>query len=248
MPWAGVGLVWLLVSRFVLLVPPPLSCSIFLVSAYGRAWCAVFVSSFSCVIRWRLVVSFSFSSCPSSRLPVSCGRLVVILCGSLLVPFLFINSSASRLAVSPSGSFSSFVLFIISRCLVLPGLSFSSRLPVLSSSPCSLVLPGGSSRRFVERVVSSVFRLVLFFVLVSSYSLRLMAMATGGGSSFSSRGGVLSSPLSPVVESDLAMAVCLVLASWLCVSFSVAIRHREGGADGGNERAVRRYGGTRRFI
>ena len=55
------------------------------------------------VIRWRLVVSFSFSSRPSSRLPVSCGRLVSILCGSLIYPFHLVDLPVSRCSVSLGG-------------------------------------------------------------------------------------------------------------------------------------------------
>lgn len=117
----------------------------FPVSACGQDTCAVFVSSFSCVIRWRLVVSFSFSSRPSSRLPVSCGRLVSILCGSLAHPFYLIGSSASR--------FSSRSAVRLSHCL-----SCSSFLGVLSlrfissASRCSVSLA-----RLVKQSVFSLF-------------------------------------------------------------------------------------------
>ena len=66
------GVIWLLVPR-----PVPSSRSatrsIFLISNCGRRRCAVFVSSFSCVIRWRQGGSFSLSSRLSSRLLVLWG-------------------------------------------------------------------------------------------------------------------------------------------------------------------------------
>lgn len=84
-----------------------------------------------------------------------------------------------------------------SRCLVLFGVSscgppfsslvFSSRPPVSLSSPHSLVSPGGSLPRLVVSV--RVLRLVLF----CSHRISLVAShdrGDGGGSSFSSRGGV----------------------------------------------------------
>lgn len=217
------GVILLLVPRSV---PSSRSAarSIFLVSACGRMWCAVFVSSFSCVIRWRLVVSFSFSSRPSSRLPVSCGRLVSILCGSLAHPFYLIGSSASRFSL---------IACLVRRSLMSCLCVSSRRRPVLSVSPgvslssqCSLVSLGGSSRRLVERDVSSVIRLSFrsLSVLVSSHSLPFHGHDCGGSSfAVSYRCGVFPSRC-PVVESDWAITV------------------------GGNWRAARRYGGTRRFI
>lgn len=108
------GVIWLLVPR-----PVPSSRSaarsIFLVSAGGRRRCAVFVSSFSCVIRWR-ANRFPFVSSPVSlarlvwasrgyslrfaRLSVSSRRfanisairfsfrILVSLCGPFLVSFI----------------------------------------------------------------------------------------------------------------------------------------------------------------
>lgn len=126
----------------------------FPVSACGQDTCAVFVSSFSCVIRWRLVVSFSFSSRPSSRLPVSCGRLVSILCGSLIYPFHLVDLSASRRSVLR-------LVFSSRSAVRLLRLVLSVSLGVSSSSPCSFV----SSGRLVStaRRAGRVLRLVLFF-------------------------------------------------------------------------------------
>lgn len=75
----------------------------FPVSTCGQDTCAVFVSSFSCVIRWRQGGSFSFSSRPSSRCSVSRGRLVLILCWSLVNPFYLVDLPVSRCSVSLSG-------------------------------------------------------------------------------------------------------------------------------------------------
>lgn len=72
----------------------------FPVSAYGLvAACAVFVSSFSCVIRWRLVVLFSFSSRPSVSLARLVWRLVLFFATRLLIRFI---SSICRCLVIPS--------------------------------------------------------------------------------------------------------------------------------------------------
>ena len=126
----------------------------FPVSACGQDACAVFVSSFSCVIPWRLVVSFSFSSRPSFRLPVSCGRLVSILCGSLIYPFHLVDLSASRRSVLRLVFSSRFAVRLLRLVL---SVSFG----VSSSSPCSFV----SSGRLVStaRRAGRVLRLVLFF-------------------------------------------------------------------------------------
>ena len=69
------------------------------------------------------------------------------------------------------------VLLVVSRCLVLPGLSS----PLVSlgfslSSPCSLVSLGGSSRRLVGRGVSSVIRLS-FRSLFCSRIISLVAVS-----------------------------------------------------------------------
>lgn len=87
-------------------------------------------------------------------------------------PVLLINSIRQRLARR------------LARRLALRSVSFVSCYPSRSgvslSSPCSLFSLGGSSRRLVWRGVSSVIRLSFrsLSVLVSSHSLRLMAMAT----------------------------------------------------------------------
>lgn len=148
----------------------------FLVSACGQDACAVFVSSFSCVIRWRLVVSFSFSSRPSSRLPVSCGRLVSILCGSLIYPFHLVDLSASRRSVLR-------LVFSSRSAVRLLRLVLSVSLGVSSSSPYSFVSSGRlvSTARRAGRVLS-VSRLILFCSRIISL-VRLMTMGTGGGSS-----------------------------------------------------------------
>lgn len=93
------GVIWLLVFRPVL-SSRSAARSIFLVSAYGLvAACAVFVSSFSCVIRWRLVVLFSFSSRPSVSLARLVWRLVLFFATRLLIRFI---SSICRCLVVPS--------------------------------------------------------------------------------------------------------------------------------------------------
>lgn len=69
----------------------------FPVSACGWDACAVFVSLFSYVIRWRLVVSFSFSSRPSSRLSVLWGVSYIYSLRLASRPVLLINSIRQRL-------------------------------------------------------------------------------------------------------------------------------------------------------
>lgn len=86
------------------------------------------------------------------------------------------------------------VLLVVSRCLVLPGLSSPLVSPGVSlSSPCSLVLLGGSSRRLVERVGFSLF---VLSVLVSSRSLPFHGHDCGGSSfAVSYRCGMFPLPL-----------------------------------------------------
>lgn len=77
----GVGVVWLLVASSCFIRSVPAARSISLVSACGQvAVCAVFVSSFSCVVCWwleRIVFPYLLRSSvrlvPLLVLPVSCG-------------------------------------------------------------------------------------------------------------------------------------------------------------------------------
>lgn len=174
--------------------------SIFLVSTDGRRY-AVFVSSFSCVIRWRRGGSFFLSSRPSSRSSRLVWRLVSILCGS---PVVSSGSSIRRRLVASSRPAVRFpVLFIVPRCFVLPGSLFlvsCSRL-VRSSRQAVRILSFRPAARFGGSWCQGVFFVSFSSVLVVYRSLRFMDMAAGG-SSFSSRGGVPLSLLLPVVESD----------------------------------------------
>lgn len=207
----------------------PAARSISIVSACEQvALCAVFVSSFSSlaslvcvrlrsspfVIRWRRGVSFLpfvSSLFSSSRLV---GRLVGILCGSSLVPscssirlrlaarFARRSATSSRPAACPS------VSLVVPRCFALSDLSrpvscFVSRLAVASRQAVRIFVSlGGSSRRLVGRLGSSLFPVSFFPVLIPlSRSLRLMDMGDGW------RAG-------------------LALASWRRASFPVSIRHR----------------------
>lgn len=162
--------------------------------------CAVFVSSFSCVICWRRGVSFSLTRYARPFVsflfssPHLVGRLVAILCGSLVGSYrLLVSSGGSSLRLACRSSVFRLVRLIVTR------LVSSSRPLVSSSSSYSLVSPGGSSWRFV--VSGSVFRLVLF----CSRRISLVASHVhGGGSSFvvsfrSSRGCVFLSLLSSVI-------------------------------------------------
>ena len=97
--------------------------------------CAVFVSSFSCVIRWRLGVSFSLSSRPSSCLPVSGSVSCLFFADCSLIRFIL---SVRRRLVSPSCLAVRFlVLFVVPRCLAL----FGSLFPVSCYSFRSGVSP-----------------------------------------------------------------------------------------------------------
>lgn len=140
-----------------------------------------FCQLISCDIPWlrRRGGSFSLthfarlhSSRLSSRLPVSCGRLVSILCGSLIYPFHLVDLSASRRSVLR-------LVFSSRSAVRLLRLVLS----VSSSSPYSLVSLGGSSRRLVGRGVLSRSPVSFSSVLVSSRSLRLIDMMMSGGSS-----------------------------------------------------------------
>ena len=191
----------------------------FLVSVEcGR--CAPFLSAhFLAMFRGGGVYRFSSRLVPRLVLPVSWD--VSWLFFAVCVSFRLVCRFAGVL-LSSSFSFRSGVLFVgswgvssgdpvfrlVRRSSVFRFARFivcSFRPLVSLNSPYSLVLSGGSFWRLVGRLVFSVSRFILS-VLVSFRPLRLMAMGTGGGSFFSSRGGVLSSPLSLVVESDLAMA------------------------------------------
>lgn len=175
-------MIWFLVPPSRSIRSVPVTRSISLVSACGRMLCAVFVSSFSCDVPWRRVVSFSFSSRSSSRLARLVGRLVAILCGSSAVPsrssirpasrqavrsrFARASRSSARRASRPAVRFP--VLFIV-PCLV-PRLAWASRQAVRILSFCLAARLGGSWCRVV-------FSVSFFSVLVVYRSLRLMAMA-----------------------------------------------------------------------
>ena len=163
-------MIWLLVPplRPVLSIPSvPAGSFDFFVSVCGRVVCAVFVSSFSCDVLWRFGVSPSLSSRSSSRLPVSCGRLVAVL--SICPSSRIAHRSSSRPAVRFP------VLFIVPRCFALSGLSF----PVSSA----LLVKQSAFSRFVWRLVvsgrgvGSCSCVSFFSFLVVYRSLRLMAMA-----------------------------------------------------------------------
>lgn len=156
--------------------------------------------------RFPLLATLVRSSRSSSRLARLVGRLVAALCGSPFVSSCLVNSLASRLSSRSAVRLSLFVLPVVSRCFALPGSSFarlvrSSRqaVRVLSFRPAARL--GGSWCVSLVGVPCSPSRSFPF-----SYHLaRCVSCGHGGGSSFfSSRGGVLSSPLPPVVESDWA--------------------------------------------
>lgn len=220
------GVIWLLVSR-----PVPSSRSAARsISPYrlaGRMRApflsahspASFVGGWSYRFPFRLVPRLV---CPSR----GASRIYSLRFACRLV--LLVNSPASYCPVSPGGSSLSLpVLFIVPWCLVfafhLAGVSLfrlarSSRQAVRVLS----FRPGGSSRRLVWRGVFSLSPVSFSSVLVLSRLLRFMDMGIGSGSSCS-----------------CLVAVCFFpcchpssLRSW---------RWRNG-------RAVRRYGGTRRFI
>ena len=187
----------------------PAARSISLVSACGlTAVCAVFVSSFSSlaslvsvrlrsfpfVVRWRRGVSFFLAARPSSRLPVSWGVSCLFFAARL----------SSRLARQfAGGSLRCLVRQSVSRCSFrlsflgvlscparLARSVFSSRPGVSSSSPYSrsarAVRLGGSYGGSC-----SPSRYFMFLSLVS-ISLVASHVHDGGGSFFSSRGGVFS--------------------------------------------------------
>lgn len=146
--------------------------------------------SFSLTRYARLFVSSLFS------LPRLVWRLVSILCGSLVVSFG--SSIRWRLVVSsrPAGRF--LVLFIVPRCFALLGSSFlvsCSRLVRSSRQAVRILL-----FRLAARLGGSWCR-VVFFRLVLFCSRRILFVVShghgGGGSSFSSRCGVLN----PIVPS-----------------------------------------------
>lgn len=157
---------------FYLSVPSLRSVRFFCIGC-RRVACAVFVSSFSCVICWRRGVSFSLtryarpfvSSLFSS--PRLVGRLVAILCGSPVVSSCSSIRSAVRCPVSFGGPVSRLVhrssVFRFVR-LIVSRLVRSSRPLVSSSSSYSLVLPGGS---FLVSWCRAVFSVSFSSVLIS---------------------------------------------------------------------------------
>lgn len=171
----------------------------FFVSVCERVVCTVFVSSFSCDVLWRFGVSPSLSSRSSSRLPVSCGRLVAILsiCPSSRIAY----RSSSRPAVrSP-------VLFIVPRCFALLGSSFPVSSLVLSACLVKQFVFSRFARRLVSRLVVS--GRVLRFVLFCSHlicPLRLVVVMTAAARHSHIMAACSRPPLPPVVESDLGMA------------------------------------------
>lgn len=125
--------------------------------------CAVFVSSFPLThcVRLRSSVRLVPLLVASSRVA---SRLYSLRFTRRLV--WFINSPAARCVVSSGGPVPRLVhcssVFRLARFIV-SRLVFPSRPLVSSSSPYSLVSPGGSSRRFVvSGRVLSVSRLILF--------------------------------------------------------------------------------------
>lgn len=181
-------MIWFLVPPSRSIRSVPVTRSISLVSACGRMLCAVFVSSFSCDVPWRRVVSFSLSSRPSSRRLVSWGvswlffavrpssRLAHQCVRRLVKQFVLVSLGrlARRLVgrlVRRSGSPSCLSFLGVSPCSVHRSLSRpSSCLPVSSSSPHSLVSPGGSwgvsCSLSVSRLILSVLGLIS---LISSH-------------------------------------------------------------------------------
>ena len=124
------------------------------------------------------------SSRSSSRLVRLVRRLVSILClcGSPVVPSCSSIRSAVRCLVSSGGPVSRLVhrssMFRLAW-LIVSRLVFSSCLLVSSSSPYSLVSPGGSSRRFVVSgsVLSSRSLLFSFHLSVASHVVVMMVAA-----------------------------------------------------------------------
>lgn len=211
-------MIWFLVppSRSIRSVPATRSIS--LVSACGRMLCAVFVSSFSCDVPWRRVVSFSLSSRHSSRRLVSWG--VSWLFFAARSSARFAHQFAWRLAASsriahrsPSCLMSRLsVSLVVLRCFALPGSSFlvsCSRL-VCSSRQAVRILSFRSAARGAFRVFSVPTQ---YLVISCSCFISLVAFHghDGGGSSFSSRCGVFPSRC-PVVGSDWAM----MGTGWVC--------------------------------
>ena len=190
----GGGVVWFLVPSvpFYLSVP---SLRVRSISPYRiEAWqCAPFLSArfpsltaFVCV-RLRssaFVFARLRSSRSSSRLVRLVRRLVSILClcGSPVVPSCSSIRSAVRCLVSSGGPVSRLVhrssMFRLAW-LIVSRLVFSSCLLVSSSSPYSLVSPGGSSRRFVVSgsVLSSRSLLFSFHLSVASHVVVMMVAA-----------------------------------------------------------------------
>ena len=226
MPRRVDGVIWLLVSRPVLSSRSAArSVSPYRIAGGGvRRFCQLILLRHS-LAAGRIVFSFVSSLVSLARLV---GRLVLFFAARLSIRF--ISSVCWRLVVSsrPGGPSlvhqscssrrSSPSRFGVSSC---PVPCCPSRPSVSSSSPCSFFSLGGSSRRLVWRGVFSLSPVSFSSVLVLSRLLRFMAMGRGGGSSCS-----------------CLVAVCFFpcchpssLRSW---------RWRNG-------RAVRRYGGTRRF-
>ena len=190
----------------------------FFVSVCGRVVCAVFVSSFSCVICWRRSVSFSISSRPSSRLPVSWG--VSCLFFAVRQPSRLVHQFVRRFA-APSRPAARLVLasFIIPRCFALFGSSCSSR-----PSSRRSVSSSSSYFRFARRLVSTTRRASrVFSVSLSCYFLFL-------------------SLVSLVAFHDHGDGRRLVLSLPRgCVLVPIAIRHCGEHGDSGNGHANRRY-------
>ena len=127
--------------------------------------------SFSFTRYARPFVSFLFSSCPSRGASRGCSlrfALRLVLSRQFAGVSSLVSLGGPSFVVRLARRFS---VFRLARLIVC-----SSRPLVSSSSPCSLVSPGGSSWRLVVRFARwrPVFSVSFFSVLVSSRSLRLM--------------------------------------------------------------------------
>lgn len=142
---------------------------------------------------------------PLLVLPVSCGVSSLFFAFAVRLSSRLAHQFVRRSVVSSRPAVRFPVLFIVPRCFALPGSSFlvsCSRL-VCSSRQAVRIL----SFRLADRLGGLWCRVVFIPVSFSSVLISFVRCVScgrddGGGSSFSYRSGVLSSPLPPVVESD----------------------------------------------